>query len=214
MSVLEPIPGEKFVAVVQKYLASDPNKTWVNTYEFMTGGTAATEDLLTIGENLCRFEQKMHRPEVFIEKCSVRTWTPRNSEPSGDNFVTFAYGQNGTGDALGEMLDLRNVLLVDRNVQVGRKGHIAFRGTLGEADVNAVNGTVTLVNRITLQDQLAAALTHIELFINGDGTEDATLLMISESGLSRPITGFSVNKASIHRRTRVKKRKVDETTPD
>lgn len=122
-----------------KNWASSGGAPWVNTYHLETteDDGPASASLLAAGLDVVQAEQAVHRPAVYFDRYVISTYSPDSTPYNPETFVVVSIGFNGLRPAGDDAVDLNAVWKVRRDTATGRPGKIAYRGVLGEADIQA-----------------------------------------------------------------------------
>lgn len=186
--------GDRFIYRVRKYLSTNPDNKWVNSYEFIATNDGGEAGLLSLGTALVGYEQLIHLEVVVFDALLISTWTPDSVPYDPTAFISSPL--TGVGDrALGvvDMLGLSNCLDVRRFAATGRYGHLFYRGCLLETDVEAPAGKTLLVDRPGTQTRVDDAITTSGLddyigpssallamsMINASGTQERNLISLN-----------------------------------
>lgn len=192
MSVADFAANDLFVIRIVKSLYANPDNRWANTYEAKATEAGGANVLLELAVALKEFEILLHSPGVQFRQLTVSTWSEDSVPYNPAAFLSFALNEPGTRTLTGGPLALNKTLSVARVVTTGRLGHVFYRGSLGEGDVEAPAGTDILTNAPAMVTQVAASVTAAELepyFVGGDGS--LQLVMVTKSGDNiRPIVNF------------------------
>jgi len=195
MSVDSFVLGDRFIFRVIKYLSSNPDNKWANSYEFQSTGPGDDVTLSTLADQLILFEQGLHRPYVQFSHVLISTWEPDSKPYNPFVFISYPVVAVGTVPATSDQISLDKALSVARVPTAGRFGHLFFRGGLTEEEVTAPTGKTVLSNPVSIQARLDAALTSSELenYIGVAVEAPLQLVMISTDGsVTRKVKQLSV----------------------
>jgi len=212
MTVSSFAAGALFVIRVTKYLSTNPDNKWANSYEFraMEGGTEST--LLTLGEVLVDFEAAFHHTVVTFDRILISTWEPDSVPYDPAVFISSTLTAAGLNTSGGELLPLDKCLSVARVAATGRFGHLFYRGALTEADTIAPAGKSVLGDRPAMQavidgavdssglnDYIGIGAGSLQLvLINADGDQRRTVNQLNVQGISTIKTDHKwFNRSSI-----------------
>lgn len=183
MSVLSYAAGDLFIFRVVKYLATNPDNSWANSYEFKSIATGDDSQLQTLASVLVLFEQNMHFSQVKFDKVLVSTWAADSKPYDPDTFLSIP--QTGSGAASGgsTILPLDKALSVRRVPSSGRFGHIFLRGALDESMVEAPAGKSVLTTPSAIQAALDAqvAASELDLYLGNPATGPLQMVMIDRT---------------------------------
>lgn len=188
-----------FTVRVRKYLDTNPDNKWVNSYEFQALDAGDEGDLLALGTKVVAFEQGLHYENVVFEALLISTWVA-DSVPY-DPFAFISSPLTGFGtrapDAE-ELLGLSNCMDVRRFAATGRYGHLFYRGCLVESEVSAPAGKTIITERPAMQAIVDAALGSSGLDDHlGTGSGTLRMCMIgSSSAQVRTVNLLSVGQVA------------------
>lgn len=200
MSVLAVNIDDLFIFRVTKSLATNPDRTWQNTYEFKAIGAGSTGDLLDLGTAVVLFEQSMHMSQVVFERLLISTWVPDSHPYDPAAFIASSLTAVGARGGLADLQPLTQCLTVTRQAGSGRFGHIFYRGYLLEDDSSAPAGKPRLTDRAGIQEDMEAALASSGLdgyigddargvfkmcMVNADGTQVRDVINLRVQGISQ-----------------------------
>jgi len=195
MSVTSPDTGELFIFRIIKSLATNPDRTWANSYEFRAESFPTTANLLDLLSTLVVFEQSMTVTSTIFLRGSVSTWTPDSTPYDPESFISTTLTASGVQTDTGNQLPLQTCLSVSRNVIGGRLGHLFFRNFLRESEVSSPAGVAKLDDRAAQQSVLDDALDSSGLLAHlaEAGTTPLTMVMINKDGTNvRPVMNLRV----------------------
>jgi len=199
MTVLTFAAADLFVFRVVKYLSTNPDNKWANSYEFRANATGTESDLLTAGEKLVDFEVAFHRTNVIFDRILISTWEADSVPYDPSTFISSTLTAIGTAAISGDMMALNTCMSVARIAASGRFGHLFYRGVLLEEDVEAPAGRSVLVDRAAQQANIDAALSSSGLgdYIDPFGDTAVQMAMINKDGTQvRKITQLRVQGVS------------------
>lgn len=123
------------IRIAKSWSARDLTRSWVNTYELVSGAPASPTDLIPVLSTLVAAEKTLHRNLVQFLQGTISTWVPDSKPYTGLNFVTVE--QSGTGNlglSSGDTLDSNVCFVVKFTAPTGRQGRRFYRGCLSEDD--------------------------------------------------------------------------------
>lgn len=184
MTVLDFTGGSLFVARVIKYLSTNPDNKWANSYEFRARDAGGETEILNMGEALVNFEISQHRTSVVFDRLIISTWLEDSVPYNPASFVSTTLTGVGALEIVDDLVALNQCLTVTRLVGSGRFGHLFYRGRLEEAQVVAPAGISTLTNRAAEQSVLDDGLTDSGFGDYMDTGSDVAfdLVMVNASG--------------------------------
>jgi len=199
MSVATFVSGDAFIYRVVKHLITNPDNTWVNTYEFTADISGSEGALLTLGTALVNFEIGIHYETTIFDRLIISTWEP-DSVPY-DPLAFISTSLTGIGDqaVTSDALGLNQVLSVTRVATSGRFGHLFYRNCVAEEDVAAPAGVTRLNDRAFFQARIDAALgsSGLDAYIGVGATEALKLAMVGSTLASaRVVVGLTVQGMS------------------
>jgi len=146
-----------FVFRVIKRLATNPDRSWANTYEFRAVAAGSEDELLALGTALALFESKMSLTWVEYTRLIISTWAPDSVPYNPEAFISTSLTLSGVKTPTSDQQPLTMALSVARQVASGRFGHIFLRGVLQETDTVAPAGKSILTSRPIYQGLLNTA---------------------------------------------------------
>lgn len=163
-------PGRVLTVKTYKRWDTNPDRVWVNTYEFVhqTAATLASIDDLVTGISIA--EASFHYNKVEYDRAVVSTWVQDNLVEQAFSFKTINLeGLKGAKTPISTgVLDLRNVMQVNFNASTGRAGRRLYRGALQESDVAAANsglwGTLEPALQTAVVNAFANMISRTGLF--------------------------------------------------
>lgn len=212
MSIESPTANELFSVHIFKALTQSPTLVWCNTYEVIAiGETVTYDDLLNMCDAFVAFEQDMCLDDVSFQKVVLSTWTPDGTPYDPSTFVSKSLSMRGSiVSGATEIMPLSIVLNITRAATVGKKGRIALRGALTEADIISNTGTPRLVAPPIFEARLNnAVLTNLTDYISTNG--QITMALIDKHGAHRKVTELAIGPVTNHKTTR--RRKIKAVTP-
>lgn len=182
------------VRIFKSWGARDPERRWVNTYEFNGTTLASPPEYEAIVSALLEAEMVIHLTDVQFLEATVSTWLPDSHPYDPDAFATFdldSHGLRGNDPPPNNnALDSNVCLLVKRKAHTGRSGKLFYRGVLLETDVQmGGDGRFTLTPGTNIYPGGAAEVSYqgaMEAFLSG-GEGDAALSLISKIGATTHI---------------------------
>jgi len=199
MSVIAYDTGDVFVYRITKYLSTNPDNKWVNSYEAQAVAGGTEDELLALGVALVDFEATIVHTGVVFDRLLISTWEPDSSPYDPTTFISSPLTAVGARDAGGAELEpLVQCLDVRRETASGRFGHIFYRGVLFEGDVEAPAGKAVLTDRPAMQTLIDNALSSssLEIYVGGSST---TLKICMKGKLDddpRLVTQFRVGQVA------------------
>lgn len=184
MSVIEFGTGDLFVIRTIKYLSTNPDNKWANSYEVVSSGATGSGELLTLGSAIVLFEQTMSLSQVRFDHMIISTWAADSKPYNPATFMSVPLTGGGAAPAATDALPLSQCLSVARVADSGRFGHVFYRGWLKEGDVSAPAGKAVLSDPGSLSATVDNAITSSELdgYLSLDGRLNLNLCMISKNG--------------------------------
>jgi hypothetical protein len=184
MSVVDFAADDLFTFRTVKYLATNPDNKWSNSYEFKATASGDVVALTLLASILVLFEQGLHFTTVRFDHTIISTWVPDSVPYDPEAFVSLPESVAGvvTGDET--MLSLDNCFSVRRVPASGRFGHIFYRGCLGEGMVEAPSGKSVFTTPSAMQDAVSDNLTDSELenYLGNPASAPLQMVMISATG--------------------------------
>lgn len=199
MTVLSFSIGDLFTVRVIKYLTTNPDNKWANSYEFKALLSGSDAELGVLVSSLVLFEVALHHDVVAFDRVLVSTWEADSVPYNPNVFLSIPQSANGAVGPVGDNLALDKTLAVARVPQSGRFGHLFYRGVLNEADTSAPAGKTILGDRSGIQDNVDAAALSSEFtdYIGADPGSNFGLVMISADGETvRPVVSLTVQGVS------------------
>lgn len=188
-----------FTIRVRKYLMTNPDNKWVNSYEFRAVASGAESDLLLLGSRLVDYEQKLHYETVIFETLLISTWVEDSKPYDPTAFISSPLTGAGfrVPDAE-QLLGLSNCMDVRRFAAFGRYGHLFYRGCLVESEVEAPAGKTIISDRPAAQSRLDDAVSDnsFDDYI-GAGAELLQMVMVSADGSQvRAVVSLNVGQVA------------------
>lgn len=192
MSVASYLADDLFVVRTVKSLFTNPGDRWANTYEVKAVLPGSTDELLALAAKLVLFERLIHAPATQFVGMSVSTWEADSVPYNPDAFLSSALSAFGTRSVAGNPTPLSMCLSVARVPPLGRLGHLFYRGSITENDVDAPAGRSILSNPGNIQTEVDAAIVEAELTEHlGAGAAVLQIVMVSKNGGNiRPVLGL------------------------
>jgi len=184
MSVLEIATGDLFVVRLIKYMTTNPDNKWTNSYEFKSTGAGDTADLLTLASALVLFEQTLYHTGIKFDRAIVSTWEEDSKPYDPTAFLVVPLTATGTVSAATSGEGLDKCLSVVRQPASGRVGHVFLRGVLLESDVTAPAGKTILSDGAAMQTNLESAIEagELENYFGPSGGGPLRMVMVSKTG--------------------------------
>jgi len=131
MTVTNITSGELFTVRVYK---RSSGLVWANNYEVQATQDVAFAQtgIIDLVNRLTNLEQRIHRPEVTIERAVVSTYVRDSTPYNPSSFTSVPVGVQGTNGGGGESLSIEYCTFVRRSVESGRTGKLLYRGSLAE----------------------------------------------------------------------------------
>jgi len=194
MSVTTYEAGAKFVIRVTKYLSTNPDNKWANSYEFRALESGGEAELLTLGEALVDFEAIFHHTAVTFDRILISTWEPDSVPYNPAVFIASTLTAAGGNTSGGDLLPLDKCLSVARVAATGRFGHLFYRGALTEADTVAPAGKSVLGDRPAMQTIIDDAITTsgLDAFLGGGATSHEMVLINADGDQVRRVNQLNV----------------------
>lgn len=200
MPVISFEADDLFVIRITKYLSSNPDRKWANSYEFRATAGGNSDALLALGTALSVFESSMHHSSVTFDRILISTWEPDSVPYNPASFISSTLTLTGARGGLADLMSLNNCLNVTRQAASGRFGHIFYRGFLLEDDVSAPAGKSVLNDRPGIQDDMDGAIASSGLgdYIGTAPAAEIQLVMISADGTNiRVVNNLRVSGVSV-----------------
>jgi len=201
MSVVDFVASDLFILRIVKYLATNPDNKWVNSYEFTALADGTTTELLALAGDFVQFEAAIHDDGVKFDRAIVSTWAPDSVPYDPTAFLTVPLTQVGLiSDITNENVALGMAFRVKRNPVSGRFGNLFYRGVLHENQVSAPAGVPILsdaASMTTLVDG-AIASSEIDAYMGALPDGPFALSMIDAAGtIIRRVTSLVVGGVSL-----------------
>lgn len=199
MSVTSIAVDDLFTVRVVKYLTTNPDNKWANSYEFQSNAVGGEAELLLLAEALVNFEAAMHLTVVRFDRITISTWQPDSVPYDPSTFISSTLTQDGLLGASDDILALNTTFSVSRQCASGRFGHLFYRGCLTEGDVEAPAGKNVLTDRPAKQTLIDDFLTSTGfgeyigtspeatlgmVLVNADGTQVRPVINLRAQGVS------------------------------
>jgi hypothetical protein len=190
--------GDRFIVRVTKYLNTNPDNKWVNSYEFRAIASGGESDLLGLGEALVDFEAQFHHTAVIFDRILISTWEPDSVPYDPAVFIASTLTAVGINTSGGELEALDKCLSVARVAATGRFGHLFYRGALTEADVVAPAGKSIIGDRAAMQTIIEGAISTagLDAYIGQDATTLQMVLINADGDQVRPVIQLIVQGVS------------------
>jgi hypothetical protein len=200
MSVISFTAGDVFRFTLIKYLATNPERKWANTYEIRAKVDGVETDLTTLANQLVAYEDHIHYTTVRFDRVVIATWEPDSSPYDPTTFISLPLTASGLLDLGGAQPVALNVCMdVGRVPLSGRFGHLFYRGCLSEADVEAPAGKFVLTNQAAKQTNITSAASTAgcdDVFSGADVTFE--LVMVGAAlDTARGIAGLVVRGVAV-----------------
>jgi hypothetical protein len=195
MSVLSYAADALFTFRVIKYLATNPDNKWVNSYEFRSIATGDDSQLLTLASVLVLFEQNLHFSQVKFDRVLVSTWAADSKPYDPDAFLSLPQTEAGAASGGSTILPLDKALSVRRVPSSGRFGHLFFRGALDETMVEAPAGKSVLTTPSAIQAAIDAQVeaSELDLYLGNPATGPLQMVMVdSTATIVRNVVSLAV----------------------
>lgn len=185
MSVIDFVASDLFIIRVIKYLSTNPDNKWVNSYEFVATEDASNVELLALASSVVSFEAAIHCDIVTFDHVTVSTWVDDHVPYDPTSFLSIPLTQVGLrSDVPNEVEALGMALRVRRVPISGRFGNLFYRGALFENEVSSPAGIPVLSVPGDIQTIIDGALTSsgLEDSIGASTTTGFVLSMIDATG--------------------------------
>lgn len=194
MSVVTYAADALFVIRVTKYLNTNPDNKWANSYEFQALDAGGEAQLLALGEALVDFEATFHHTAVIFDRILISTWEPDSVPYNPAVFIASTLTAAGGNTSGGELLPLDKCLSVARVAATGRFGHLFYRGALTESDTTAPAGKSILGDRPAMQTIIDDAITSagFDAYIGQDATTHKLVLINADGDQVRGVNQLNV----------------------
>jgi hypothetical protein len=199
MTVLSFVADDLFVIRVIKYLSTNPDNKWANSYEFQATAGGDEGDLLTLGNVLVQFEATFHRTAVVFDRILISTWAEDSVPYDPATFISSTLTATGAVAIGGQLQALNTTLSVARIASSGRFGHLFYRGILEELDIGAPAGKAVLVSRAAQQVKIddAAEDSGFDAYFGEAPTGSLRMVMVNKAGDQiRPVNQLRVQGVS------------------
>jgi hypothetical protein len=195
MSVVDFAPGDSFTVAIIKHHLSNPELKWANNYELYSADGGETDALTDAAALIVDFEKRIHHNYVIFENARISTWIPDSKPYDPEAFVNVPLTGAGATTPLADPVALTVTLSVVRQVNVGRLGHVFYRGCLLENQVSSPAGIFTLTSPGDLDLFIQAAVTAsgIDALFEVPGPGGLNMAMINNTGPgARIVEAFQV----------------------
>lgn len=205
--------GDRFTIRVVKYLNTNPDNKWANSYEFAADVAGSEDELLQLAEAVVGFEAEFHYTETIFDRVLISTWEPDSKPYNPTSFVSSTLTAIGLAGEPTNHLSLNQALSVARIAAYGRFGHIFYRNCVAEGNVSAPAGVTVLNDRSVFQTRIDDALTASGLgdyvgvgasggmkmvLINADGDQVRPVHQLRVQGMSAlPLDHAWFNRTTI-----------------
>lgn len=200
MSIVTPGAQERFHIRIYKELTTTPSPRWANTYEVRNEGGASMLHLLDAVQALYELERAMHLTDVRFDRAVLSTWIEDGTPYDPSSFTVIPLGLEGTVVPSGGALPLNVVLHIRRKVIFGRPGKVFWRRALGEGDIEAPAGRVTLSAAAegTIETRLAAAMVSSDAIeMTTEGTNPIKLILAATGQPDRLVDNLLLQGANV-----------------
>lgn len=184
-----------FVFRTIKFLSTNPDNKWANSYEFQATTTGDTALLEAAAQALVLFEATLSQNTVLFDRVLVSTWEEDSKPYNPETFMSIPQSTGGLVGAVGDQLSLDKCLSLARVPVSGRYGHVFLRGVLNEADTSAPAGKTILNDRAGIQSNVDAAMadSELEVFLGTSSGGALRMVMVNKAGTQvRPVTTLNV----------------------
>ena len=184
MSVVDFAADDLFVIRTIKYLSTNPDNKWANSYEFKATASGDVTALTLLASIIVLFEQGLHFTTVRFDHTIISTWAPDSVPYDPEAFVSLPEAASGLVGDEDAALSLDNCWSVRRVPASGRFGHIFYRGCLAEGMVEAPSGKSVFTTPSAMQDAIGDHLTDSELdaYLGNPASAPLQMVMISATG--------------------------------
>jgi len=184
MSIISYVATDLFIIRVIKYLSTNPDNKWVNSYEFTAVADGDVGDMITLANTVVAFEALLHTELVTFDHVTASTWVDDHVPYDPTSFLSIPLTQVGTrSDVPNEVEALGMAWRVNRVPVSGRRGNLFYRGALFENEVSAPAGIPILSVPGDLATILnnAVSTSGLEDYI-GSGSTALALSMVDATG--------------------------------
>lgn len=188
-----------FIIRTKKNLLTNPDNSWVNSYEFRAIAAGSSDELISAALIVVAFERLLHAPGVRFSQFTLSTWQEDSVPYDPEAFISVPISDVGERNKAVDLLPLNQTWGVTRVPTTGRFGHLFLRGCLYEDDVNAPAGKQVFSNLLAISGDLAAAVTTSGLtdLVGAGARGPLQMVMINKTGTQiRPVAGLSVGGVS------------------
>lgn len=190
---------DRFVIRLKKNLLTNPDNSWVNSYEFVATNSGEAGELLAAALRILDFEKLLHAPVVRFSQLTVSTWVEDSKPYDPTAFISTPLSDVGGRTKAQDLLPLNQTWGVTRVCATGRFGHLFLRGCLFEDDVTAPAGKAVFSNLSAIASDLSAAITTSTMdgLFTGAPSEVIRMCLINKTGTQvRPVVGLSAGGVS------------------
>jgi len=184
MSIIDITTEELLVVRTVKYLSTNPDNKWVNSYEFVSLDNWGVGEALTLANVVVNFEAQLHCDVVTFDHVTVSTWLPDSVPYDPTAFVSVPLSQVGLrSDVPNEVEALGMALRVNRVPVSGRRGNLFYRGCLFENEVYAPAGIPILSVPGDIQTLVDDAITDsgLDAYLS-DTSIQFVMVMVDATG--------------------------------
>lgn len=195
MTVISYSEGDLFVFRTIKFLTTNPDNKWANSYEFRATQAGDTGNLMTLATILVLFEVNLEQNVVQHDHTIISTWEADSVPYNPSSFISIPETAAGSVTPSGDIEPLNMCLSVRRVPSSGRFGHIFLRGVLDETFVTAPAGKAVLADPTGFQGRLEDALSgsELEIYIGSAVEAPLEMVMINAAGTQvRPVVNMTV----------------------
>jgi hypothetical protein len=186
MSVKEFEDADLFTVRLIKHLVTNPENSWVNSYEFRANAAGFAGAFAALGEALVTFESTIHTSSVRFDRYTVSTWAPDSVPYDPEAFLSVPLSRIGLIETPETELEpLGMAYRVNRVPVTGRFGNLFYRGCLTEDQVTSPAGIPIIADPVIQNSNLQEAITDslLDQYLGPAAEGDFTMVMIDFTGV-------------------------------
>lgn len=191
--------GDKFIVRTKKRLSTNPDNSWVNSYELEATVAGSTDELLAAALLIQDFEQTIHLSFVEFTQLIISTWEADSVPYDPTAFISSSTSGLGSRNMTSDPLPLNQTWGVTRVAAYGRFGHIFYRGCLMEGMVTSPAGKQIFDDLAATSVLLQGAITSsgMDNLMGGPFAAGLRMVLVNKTGTQvRPLVGFSTGGIS------------------
>lgn len=185
MSVVDYVASDLFVVRIVKYLITNPDNKWVNSYELTAVADGGVTEIDALINTFVQFEQALHSELVAFDRIIVSTWAPDSVPYDPTAFLVSPLSVFGLRSSVpNEVEPLGMAWRVNRVPISGRVGNLFYRGALYENEVDSPAGTPKISVPADLALILSDAVTDTAMneYLGGVTPTAFAMSMIDATG--------------------------------